>query len=125
MKISGWFAPEASTKIITEWGSLIWMVNAALMERVEMTVGLVTINVGRSNPPHVHPNCEEIVYIVSGKCEQYVGDQPTELTVGEGMVIPRHIEHYAVNTGDEPLVVLVCYSSPNRETTYRDGSAAY
>lgn len=125
MKSSGWFAPEEKNTTVTDWGSLAWMVNSRLVEGAEMTVGLVTIKVGHGNPTHTHPNCEEIVYVVAGKCDQYLGDERFSLETGQGLVIPRHIEHYSVNTGDEPLVVLVCYSSPDRETIFRDGDFEY
>jgi len=125
MKPSGWFAPDVKNTTTTDWGSLAWMVNSRLVEGAEMTVGLVTINAGYSNPPHVHPNCEEIVYIISGRCDQFLAGERSSLQVGQGLVIPRGVEHYSTNTGDEPLVVLVCYSSPNRETIFAGGVSEY
>jgi quercetin dioxygenase-like cupin family protein len=101
-------------------------VNSEFVEGSEQSLGLVTIKPGSSNPPHTHPNCEEIVYVLSGRCEQQVGEDRTSLKAGEGMVVPREVEHCSVNTGQEPLVVFVCYSSAYRETIFRDGpEAAY
>lgn len=125
MKSSGRFAPEAKNTTVTEWGSLAWMVNSRLIQGAEMTVGLVTIDIGHSNPSHVHPNCEEIVYVVAGQCDQILAGERIPLEIGQGLVIPRGIEHSSTNTGEEALKVLVCYSSPDRETIFADGGAEY
>jgi len=123
MNFPGRFAPDPKHTTTTEWGSLAWMVNSRLVQDAEMTVGLVTINVGYGNPVHIHPNCEEIVYVVAGRCDQIIAGKSCPLKVGEGLVIPRNAEHYSINTGDEPLVVLVCYSSPDRQTIFLDGGS--
>lgn len=117
-----WFSSDEAETTMTSWGSLTWMVNDDLINGAELTMGIVTIDKGRSNPPHVHPNCEEIVYVLAGKCVQHVGGESSELTAGQGMVVPSNVRHHAVNTGEETLIVLVCYSSPFRETIFFDDS---
>lgn len=120
------FSPERAEAEHTPWGSLTWLVNDDLIKGSELSFGIVTIKPGQSNPVHTHPNCEEIVYVLSGVCEQLVGESRVVLNAGEGIVVPREVEHGSVNVGDELLVVLVCCSSAVRETVFRDGdSVAY
>jgi quercetin dioxygenase-like cupin family protein len=126
LSYSGRFSQQSAETQLTSWGSLTWLVNSELVEGSELTLGVVTIKPGRSNPTHTHPNCEEIVYVLSGSCEQQIGEERTTLSAGQGVVVPRELEHCSVNTGSDPLVVLVCYSSADRETVFRGGpEAAY
>ena len=49
------------------WGTLQWVCNEKLMPGSAQTVGLATILPGRQNPVHYHPNCEEVLYVISGQ----------------------------------------------------------
>lgn len=108
------FSRDTAHRVNAPWGSLTWLVNAELVSGAEQTIGVVTIQPGHSNDAHRHPNCEEVIYVMSGQCDQRVGDSIRPLTAGEGVVIPRGVPHSSINTGDEVLNVLVSYSSPSR-----------
>src|SRR6266542_1755146 len=49
------------------WGTLQWLCNEKLMPGAAQTVGLATIYPGKRNPVHFHPNCEEVLYVISGQ----------------------------------------------------------
>ena len=55
--------------------------------------------------PHSHHN-EQLVYVISGRCEVRVGEEVTELGPGSVLSIPPNVPHTARVLGDEDLVNL-------------------
>jgi quercetin dioxygenase-like cupin family protein len=100
--------------INTGWGELAWLVGAEEMPGAEQTFGVVTIYQGQSNPLHMHPNCEEVLYVISGECDHRLGKVTYRLTSGMLIRIPRRVPHNARCVSLDPLVAVVAFSSPNR-----------
>jgi mannose-6-phosphate isomerase-like protein (cupin superfamily) len=116
---------DEATAIATSWGTVSWLINDATTEGAEQTFGVVTINPGQSNPLHLHPNCEEILYVLSGVCAQRIGDATVELSPGMAVCVPRGTPHRGRAVGTERLVVVVSFSSPDRQTiNLEDGDMA-
>ena len=99
----------------TSWGTIMWLVSGEAFPDAEQTFGVVTIAPGSANPLHQHPNCEEILYVVSGTCEHRVGDTRVTLSPGEAICIPRGTPHCARTTSNVDLVVVVSFSSSTRQ----------
>ena len=110
-----------ATKLSVEqndWGSLQWLCNAKLMPGAEQTVGLATILPGKQNPVHYHPNCEEVLYVISGEGVQSYDGRTVPLKSGMTIRIPCNIKHNLANTGKEPLRTLVSFSTGDRRTVW-------
>lgn len=103
------------------WGSLSWLVGATQMPGAEQTFGIVTIHPGKRNPLHLHPNCEELLYVISGECDHKLGDEIFSLIPGSVIRIPRGIPHWARCTSTEPLVAVVSFSSADRQAESLEG----
>lgn len=99
----------------TDWGSVTWLVNGQTNAGAEQTFGVVTINSGSANPLHIHPNCEEILYVLSGTCDHRIGDDVVQLEPGMVVCIPRETPHCARTTSKENLVAVISFSSPDRQ----------
>jgi mannose-6-phosphate isomerase-like protein (cupin superfamily) len=112
---------DSGTATGTSWGSVTWLVSGATTAGAEQTFGVVTINPGHANPLHLHPNCEEILYVVSGECEHRIGDDRVALGPGMAICIPRGTPHCARATSTERLVVVVSFSSPDRQVVNLEG----
>lgn len=113
--------------VTTSWGHLSWLHGAGSEPApgVEQTFGVVTIHPGQRNPLHAHPNCEELLYVISGTCDHLLGEDRYQLVPGSVIRIPRDVPHWAKCTSDEPLRVVVSFSSPDRTTTnLEDGEIA-
>jgi quercetin dioxygenase-like cupin family protein len=116
---------KETTAVDTSWGSLSWLISGEITEGAEQTFGIVTIAPGQANPLHLHPNCEEVLYVLSGTCEHRVGEETVGLEPGQAICIPRGTPHRARTTSSEPLVVAVCFSSPDRQVVnLEDGDQA-
>jgi quercetin dioxygenase-like cupin family protein len=113
--------------VTTNWGHLSWLLGAGSEPApgVEQTFGVVTIHPGKRNPLHAHPNCEELLFVISGTCDHLLGEELFQLRPGSVIRIPRNIPHWAKCTSEEPLRVVVSFSSPDRLTTnLEDGEIA-
>ena len=102
------------------WGEIRWLWSSQINKNAEQTMGHVVINPGEKNTFHEHPNCEELLYVLAGECDHWVGDENYHLKPGMTIVIPRDSEHYAITTSSEPMRALIFYSSPDRETNVKE-----
>jgi mannose-6-phosphate isomerase-like protein (cupin superfamily) len=105
------------------WGTLQWICNAKLLPGSAQTVGLATIFPGKLNPVHYHPNCEEVLYVISSQGLQSCDGRTISLKPGMTIRIPAHVKHNLLNTGTEPLRTIVSFSSGNRKTVFVEQAA--
>jgi oxalate decarboxylase/phosphoglucose isomerase-like protein (cupin superfamily) len=64
---------------------------------------------------------EEIIFVMSGEGEQMIDDQPPiKVRPGASIYIPADIYHSTLNTGWEPLRLLIVYSPAGPERLLRD-----
>jgi mannose-6-phosphate isomerase-like protein (cupin superfamily) len=99
------------------WGTLRWVMNQKLDPDSPLTVGIAKINPGQSNPTHLHGNSDEVMYVLSGSCEQRVGDETVILKAGDALRIPAGVPHQAKTLGDVPCESLVVYNTGDRQFT--------
>lgn len=97
------------------WGRLVWMVSSELGNSETMTVGTCYIDVGRANPRHYHPNCDEILRVVRGTIEHSVGDQRVVMNEGDVISIPTGAVHNARNVGEVEAELAIMFSTGTRE----------
>ncbi|MBT97583.1 MAG: cupin [Dehalococcoidia bacterium] len=100
------------------WGAIQWLHNGKTTDGAEQTFGLVYINPGEQNPPHYHPNCEEILYVLSGQCTHTYGDDEYGLGPGDSILVPQGVIHHAINKGWEPIRAIISFSSGDRQTVF-------
>jgi quercetin dioxygenase-like cupin family protein len=98
-----------------DFGSVHWVVRAEDPTGAEMTVGVAVFDAGKSNVEHIHPNCEEVVFVLEGEVEHTLGVQRTMLRAGDLIVVPRNVPHHLINGGDKPVRCLIVFSSPDRQ----------
>jgi quercetin dioxygenase-like cupin family protein len=108
--------------VTTSWGHLSWLVGEQEMPGAEQTFGVVTIHPSQRNPLHLHPNCEELLYVVSGECDHRLGDNMYHLSPGSVIRIPRGVPHWAQCTSEEPLVAVISFSAPDRQAENLEGN---
>lgn len=99
-----------------DWGSITWLQSGSFSQSAELAFGEVVIRSGRSNPMHIHTNCEEVLYLLEGDLEHTCGDEsPYQLRPGSSICIPRGVPHNAACTSDCDARMVVAYSSAYRE----------
>jgi uncharacterized RmlC-like cupin family protein len=116
------FSVYASTdveagRVDADWGSLRWLAGKAIGNAEGLTLGRVTIKAGMSNPAHCHGNCEEALYLLSGRLKHFAGDQSVILDAGDTLMVAAGVPHHAVSIGEEDADMIVAYSSGDRGFT--------
>ena len=101
-----------------DWGTLQWVCSDKLMPGSGLTVGLATIFPGKQNPLHYHPNCEEVLYVISGQGVHSYDGRTIPLKAGMTIRIPAKVKHNMVNTGTEALRTIVSFSTGDRKTVF-------
>ncbi|CAG7629939.1 cupin domain-containing protein [Paenibacillus allorhizosphaerae] len=100
-----------------DWGTLQWLISGRGGTSETMTIGRVTFNPGRGNPQHMHPNCTEVLHVVSGVIRHTLpGGEMVVMNPGDSIVIPQGVWHHAENMQDTEAVVMVVFDSAWRDT---------
>lgn len=81
-----------------------------------MSFGRVTIRAGEANPRHRHPNCDEILHLLSGRLEHSLAGTKHLMEAGDTIAIPQGAWHQARAIGDEDAEIVICFSSAERLT---------
>ncbi len=103
-----------------KWGSIQWLCSGELLADAEQTFGFVQINAGSNNPAHLHPNSDEVLYLLEGELDHSLGDEVFHLTPGMSIHIPRGVPHNAVNTSDVTARMVVSYPTRDRQAVFMD-----
>jgi mannose-6-phosphate isomerase-like protein (cupin superfamily) len=107
---------DASTHVDQEWGDLTWFAGAPLGNSDTLTVGRCVIKPGGANPLHSHPNCDEVLVLLSGRIAHTVeGGAEVEMGPGDTITIPRRLPHRARNIGGTDAVMFIAFDSAHRE----------
>jgi oxalate decarboxylase/phosphoglucose isomerase-like protein (cupin superfamily) len=110
---------EVQTRVF-DWGTIKWLVTPHLDKGAGLTTGEVIVYPSQGHAPHRHPGEEEVLYVISGKGEQTVGEgEATEtfpIAEGDVVYIPTNVLHSTYNTTWSPLRLIVVYTPGGAET---------
>lgn len=93
----------------------------------ELTFGLSEFSPAASvHKRHVHPDCEEIMYILEGRGIGGVNGVDAILEPGDILFVPKGAEHWFYNPFDEPCKFLFLYSKGSlKQAGYALKSGSY
>ena len=92
------------------WGPHEWLSRTGLTAAEHLMLVRVTMPAGKGHAFHRHPAMEEIIYVVSGRAEQWVDHESRILGPGDTAHIPKDMVHGTYNAGDTDLVFLAILS---------------
>lgn len=108
--------PKSDIQVLPqEWGKLEWYVSGPRGSSDTMTTGLATIAVGKANPRHFHPGCDEVLHVLKGRIRHTMNDVTVEMGPGDTVSIPQGVWHNAANIGDVDAELAISFSSAWRE----------
>ena len=100
---------EAEVEVLP-WGPHEWLARVGLTDSEQLQLVRVTMPAGKAHRFHRHPSMEEILYVLEGRAEQWVGREHRILGPGELAHVPRNEVHGTYNVFDRPLVFLAILS---------------
>ena len=101
-----------------DWGTLQWLGNGELLPGTTQTLGICHLHPGRGNPPHYHPNCEEILYVQQGHGKHLLDDQWVKVQPGTTVRIPLGMKHQLINESNQTMICIIVFSSADRQTVF-------
>lgn len=83
-----------------------WLSKPGMTPTEDLYFVKVVIPPGKGHSFHTHPNKEEVIFILSGRAEQWLEDKMKILGPGDSLYVPKSAPHATYNTGDEDLIFL-------------------
>jgi quercetin dioxygenase-like cupin family protein len=98
------------------WGKIVWTASRDLGNSTTMTFGRVTIAAHQANQIHRHPNCDEILHVLTGRIEHSLRDELTVMEPGDTIAIPAGVWHNARALDGVAADMAIAFSSADRTT---------
>jgi len=98
---------------VSPWTLEEWLCRADVVPNQELLMVRANMEAGRSHPFHTHPTREEIIYILSGRAEQWINGEYRILGPGEMVLVRKGEVHGTYNPFRERLVFLAILSPAN------------
>src|SRR3954451_17187718 len=106
--MSGSFRPAADVQRDTlDWGTLGSVSHPPSTGARQLTGMEVTREPGFGHDFHRHPDQEEVIYVRSGRIEQWLERDRRELGPGDSVFIPADLVHASFTSGEETAQLLV------------------
>ncbi len=106
------FVTSADAQVeVLPWGPHEWLARPGLVDAERLQLVRVTMPGGCAHRFHRHPCFEELLYVISGRIEQWVGREKRILGPGELAHVPRDEVHGSYNIFTEPAVFLAVLSA--------------
>ena len=87
-----------------------WHYNPEITQLADIILVKVVMPPGGMHNFHRHPEMHEILYILKGKAEQWVGDKKQILEPNDSVYIEANLVHATFNTGEDELEFLAILS---------------
>jgi quercetin dioxygenase-like cupin family protein len=95
---------------VSPWTLEEWLCRGDIVNNEHLLMVRANMEAGHCHPFHNHPTREELIYIISGRAEQWVGREHRILGPGEMAFIPMGEVHGTYNPFRERLVFLAILS---------------
>lgn len=93
-----WQAPDGSREVAP-------LITEETCGAQSCSAGLWWLRPGQECSLDIHPDADELYYVVSGRGKLLLGDEEYTVHAGMTVFIPRNVTHQSLNTGEEDL----CY----------------
>jgi quercetin dioxygenase-like cupin family protein len=105
------FVTDAEAEVeLLPWGRHEWLSRAGLTGAQQLQLVRVKMPPGKAHAFHRHPGFEEVLYILEGRAEQWVGRSKRILGPGATAFVPTNEVHGTYNIFAEPLTFLAILS---------------
>lgn len=81
--------------------------------RLQVILSTIQPGGGTGAEPYTHDSDEEVVVVLSGVLDLWVGDEHYVLREGDAITFPSRLPHWNMNKGDVPVTVLFCLTPPS------------
>lgn len=97
---------EKAKHVVLEWGEQDWFCQPDITGARDLVVVEVVLSPGFGHSFHKHPRQEEVIYVLDGQVEQWVGQEKQILSTGDTAFIGADVVHATFNESSENVKVL-------------------
>lgn len=101
-----------------DWGSTATISGPLVNQAKDIVTLHVKLKPGKGHNFHRHPAQEEVIYVLKGTIEQWVGQEKKMLSPGDAAFIGAGVVHASFNTGQEDAQVLAILGPAVGESGY-------
>lgn len=84
-----------------------------LAGRLQVVMSTIEPGGGSRAETYTHDSDEEVVVVLHGVLDLWVGDEHYVLREGDAITFQSRLPHWNTNHGDEPVTVLFCLTQPS------------
>lgn len=81
--------------------------------RLQVILSTIEPGGGTGEEPYTHDSDEEVVVVLSGVLDLWVGEEHHVLREGDAITFVSRLPHWNMNRGDVPAIVLFCVTPPS------------
>jgi transcriptional regulator with XRE-family HTH domain len=89
------------------------LLTPASATRLQVILSTVEPGGGTGDEPYSHESDEELVLVLEGELDVWVGDDQYHLSEGDALTYSSRVPHWNVNSGTRPARVLFCITPPS------------
>jgi quercetin dioxygenase-like cupin family protein len=78
---------------------------------------------GKTTPLHVHPEHDEIVFVIEGEIRAYNDGEPRDVAAGGIIVTPRGVPHAFLGISERARLLVIATPGAKAESFYRGASS--
>ncbi len=104
--IGGFSMSSEVRREVVPWGKLAWFSTPATSGAKALVVVEVAFNPRGGHSFHRHPSQEELIYVLEGEVEQWVGQEKRVLGTGDSAFVGKDVVHASFNTSDARARIL-------------------
>ncbi len=86
---------------------------ANMAGKLQVILSTIEPGGGTGAEPYTHDSDEEVVVVLAGVLDLWVGDEHYVLREGDAITFPSRLPHWNMNHGDAPASVLFCVTPPS------------
>jgi transcriptional regulator with XRE-family HTH domain len=123
LSIAQLFADEPSRRLVRRadrrriaypgLGAVDEFLTASTSGRLQVIHSTIAPGGGTGEEPYAHESDEEVVVVLEGSLEVWVGDEHYRLDEGDALTFPSRLAHRNINPGERPARVLFCLTPPS------------
>ena len=123
LSIADLFADRPSTHLVrrADRGRIVYpglravdeFLTSAPNGRLQVILSTIEPGGGTGDEPYSHDSDEEVVIVLEGRLDIWVGDVHHVLAEGDALTLASRVPHRNTNRGDQPCRVLFCITPPS------------
>ena len=91
-----------------------WLADDKSQDGLGLSLARMTLLPGKTSPAHRHPNCNEVIHVLSGQIDQRRGDEWETFNTSQTCLVKAGQIHQSRCKSTIPAVMIIAYSGGTR-----------